>query len=175
MEMPTPDEIAASAGKSVFGKPLVQNNFRSVIAEIIIGIALGKDWKHCSADWSGWDFEHESGVKLEVKQSARKQTWSTGKLCENPGFDIASRKGYWADGDLWVDKSARHAGIYVFAYHTGVDETADHRNPIQWIFYVVEAAALPPNAKTISLSVLKRMAVEASFETLAASVKEKCL
>jgi hypothetical protein len=80
MRMPTIEDVSHAAADLVFGKSLIQNNFRAVIAETIVGFALGADWSHCSDNWNSWDFEHKTGARLEVKQSARKQTWSKSKV-----------------------------------------------------------------------------------------------
>jgi hypothetical protein len=40
-----------------FGSRLIENFFRGLVAEIIIGAALGPDWQWCSGDCRGWDFE----------------------------------------------------------------------------------------------------------------------
>ena len=73
--VPTVDNIRAIASEIAYGKPLIENSYRGLIVEIITGQALGSEWRLCSADWSGWDFEHRSGCRLEVKQSAARQIW----------------------------------------------------------------------------------------------------
>jgi hypothetical protein len=64
------------------------------------------------------------------------QSWRTPK--ESAAiFDIAPRTGYWVDGLRWVQETARHAHIYVFARHPVTDiALADHREPSQWDFYI---------------------------------------
>jgi hypothetical protein len=52
------------------------------------------------------------------------------------------------------------------------DETADHREGGQWIFYVVDADQLPDN-KTISLGVLIKHAQPCHLDELKAVVAEK--
>jgi hypothetical protein len=67
--VPTVDEIRAKACAAAFGGPLVSNIYRGLVAEIIVGMALGSEWRLRSGEWSGWDFEHPTGLRLEVKQS----------------------------------------------------------------------------------------------------------
>jgi hypothetical protein len=99
MMIPTADEIAAKAGALAYGKPLIENSYRGLIVEIMIGEALGADWRHCSGDWRGWDFEHVEGCRLEVKQSAARQTWAAPAKLSPPSFDTPR-----ADGSLrWRD------------------------------------------------------------------------
>jgi hypothetical protein len=51
--IPTPDDIRAKACAMAYGKPLVENSYRGLIAEIIVSEALGVDWQLCSGDWRG--------------------------------------------------------------------------------------------------------------------------
>jgi hypothetical protein len=147
--IPTVDEIRAKVCAAAFGNPLIENSFRGFVAEIIIGSALGSAWRLCSADWSGWDFEHASGCRLEVKQSAARQTWAAPEKPSPPSFVIRERKGYY-EGAKWIKQAGRFAHIYVFAYHPIRDDGADHRDPNQWRFHIVPATQLPAS-KTIGL------------------------
>src|SRR4051812_8456416 len=74
---PTKNEIVAMASAAAFGTRLIQNNLRSVIVEAMVAKALGSAWRWASSDWAPYDFEGPNGVRLEVKQSAAQQTWST--------------------------------------------------------------------------------------------------
>ncbi len=147
--VPTVDEIRAKACAAALGDPLVSNIYRGLIAEIIVGAALGSEWEMCSGDWRGWDFENRSGLRLEVKQSAARQTWTGTRKATAPIFDIRMRTGYFKGAD-WVADPRRFAHIYVFAHHPIMDESADHRDPRQWRFHVVATDRLPIG-KTISL------------------------
>lgn len=150
LAIPTVDEIRAKTCSVVFGEPIIENSYRGIVAEVIIGAALGADWKWCSGDWRGWDFEHSTGCRLEVKQSAARQTWPAPKKARPPVFDIRERTGYYEGAD-WTAKTGRHSHVYVFAYHPVIDDTADQRAPEQWRFHVVAATHLPAQ-KTISLA-----------------------
>jgi hypothetical protein len=90
---PTVDEIRAKVCAAAFGGPLVSNIYRGLVAEIIVGAALGAEWQLCSGDWRGWDFEHPTGLRLEVKQSAARQTWTGTRKATVPIFDIRTRTG----------------------------------------------------------------------------------
>lgn len=150
------EAVQADVVQAMFGRPLVTNVFRSLLVEAMIAKALGPEWKWCSADFAAWDLEHASGLRLEVKQSAALQSWShPGSKASAPRFDIAHRTGRW-DGDIWVKGRARHADIYVFAYHPLTGEEADHRRVEQWRFYVLRSAMLPDSA-SISLPKLSKL------------------
>jgi hypothetical protein len=137
------DEIVAMASAAAFSKRLIQNNLRSIIVEAVVAKALGSAWRWSSADWAPYDFEGPNGIRLEVKQSAAQQTWSTPI---RPLYDIAARKGFFVqgpDGSAWTARAGRNADIYVFARNEVVGEQADHRDPAQWRFYVVPAHGRP--------------------------------
>ncbi|GGA72947.1 hypothetical protein GCM10011385_28520 [Nitratireductor aestuarii] len=85
-------------------------------------------------------------------------------------FDIAPRTGYWEDGSRWIPQPGRNADIYVLAYHPVDDERADHRDPAQWLFYVIATTALP-DQKTVSLGRVVSLAEPRRFDGLAQSVE----
>jgi hypothetical protein len=147
---PTVEEIRAKVSATAFGDPLISNIYRGLVVEIIVGAALGSEWRLCSGDWRGWDFEHSSGCRLEVKQSAARQTWTGSRNVTKPIFDIRTRTGYFEGAD-WIADPRRFADIYVFAHHPVMDESADHRDVRQWRFHVVTANRLPIG-KTIGLT-----------------------
>ncbi len=162
--------IAARAAEACFGKPLVTNVNRGLIAELIVEAALPEGWRWCSADYAGHDFEHADRTRLEVKQSAARQSWAAPESGASRAiFDIASRRGRW-EGALWVEEAGRRAQLYVFAYHPVADDSADHRDPEQWRFYVVEAARLP-GSKTLALSRVRALATGCAFADLADAVE----
>jgi len=118
-----------------FGKPLVTNVLRGHVVEAIVAMALEPEWVWRAGDYSSFDFERSDGKRLEVKQSAARQSWAPpahGKI--NPSFDIRERSGRW-EGPLFVAEPGRAAHIYVFAFQPNVSEIADHRDPAQWEFY----------------------------------------
>lgn len=161
----TPEDIERRVSDAVFGNKLITNVFRGHVVEAMVAEALEPDWTWCSHDYASCDFDREDGVRLEVKQSAALQSWAVGPPNKiSASFDIAPRKGYW-EGFNWIPRPGRRAHVYVFAFHSNVDETADHRDPEQWKFYVIRADDLP-NAKTISLGPLRRLTEPCSFAQL---------
>jgi hypothetical protein len=159
------EAVQRHAATSAFGRPLIQNNLRALVVEAIVDLALPEGWRWCSADWAAWDFEHADGTYLEVKQSAARQTWAAPRNPSPPRFDIAHRKGRW-DGAAWIAEPGRYAHIYVFGHHPISDDTADHRDPAQWRFYVVAAGDLPA-AQSVSLRSLQALVQPCRFEGLA--------
>lgn len=136
-----------------YGNRLVENSSRGLIAELIVKLAIGPHWTHCSQDWRAWDFEHDSGARLEVKQTALIQTWDSyapPKKPRVPSFNIEPSTGHYV-GSAWHKQPGRKADLYVFAFHGLTDPSvADHRDPAQWRFHVVPTSKLP-ETKTIRL------------------------
>ena len=161
--MVTPSEIAAKVAKAVFDRPLIMNVFRACVVEAIVDEALSPAWSWCSIDYAGWDFENAECVRLEVKQSAARQSWQSPKP-SRASFDIRARTGRY-DGANWICEPGRNADIYVFAWHPVSDDTADHRDPMQWEFFVVPARELP-DAKSVGLSRLRTLASPLQFSEL---------
>ena len=169
MTIPSADEIRSKVCALAFGNPVIQNDFRGFLAEVIIGTALGTEWQWCSGDWGGWDFEHFDRTRLEVKQSAARQTWAAPKKPAPPRFDIRSRTGYYV-GAEWNAQIGRHAHIYVFAYHPIADASADHLKPGQWQFHVIAADRLPPS-KTIGLAKVSALSPAIPWSELSSAVE----
>ena len=152
----------------VYGHPLINNVERGAYVEHMIELALGKPW-HLTPPWDSWDLEHrQSLARIEIKQSAARQPWHTRRPRESPptraSFSIKKPSTvYWADGTERKTRSPqRHADLYVFAWHPMEDwNTADHRRPDQWEFFVAAETNLPqprePKAMTISIEHLQRL------------------
>ena len=162
-----------------YDRPIMNNLQRGDYVECMIAWTLGEEWRLTSEDgwdWAAWDCEHvASGVRLEIKQSAARQSWDGGaqRLRRSPRFDIAPRKGYWPkDGSAWVSDPGRQADVYAFAWHGEVDEHADHRDPDQWRFFVVSEQHLPAGQKSIGLGELRKIAVSCGVTGLKRAVEE---
>lgn len=153
----------------LFGKPLVMNVFRGQLAEAIISVALEPHWEWCSADYANWDFQDASGLRLEVRSSAARQSWaSTSERVPEPRFDIRARRDV-AEGVGSTTANRRFADIYIFAYHPRTDDGADHRDPAQWRFYSVQTSHLPLQ-NSISIGALRKLGVECGFDDLGRTV-----
>lgn len=172
------DEAIRRLVRDRYDRPVMSNLVRPYYVEYLVAIALGPGWRLVSGDWSGWDLEDPRGARVEVKQSAALQTWS-GRAASMAGrttrgsFDIAVRKGYYTEGGVeHVAVTDRPADLYVFAWHPIVDPTrADHRDPLQWRFFVVPAHELPPQ-RTIGLAGVERRCRSVAFEALAQAVSD---
>ena len=162
------DDAVAKVTEATFGSPLVNNVLRGHLAEAIIALAIEPEWEWCSGDYSSWDFQScASGTRLEVKQSAAKQSWvlHPSSKPSAPRFDIAPRTGRWETDGSFVAEVGRAAQLYIFAYHPVADECADHREPHQWHFYVTLTTNLPPT-KSIGLRSLESISVKCGISDL---------
>ena len=169
--IPTIDDIMDRAATEAFGSPLILNVLRSLVVEAIVATALPDGWVWCSSDYSNWDFRHCSGVKLEVKQSAARQSWrSRSGKPSKCSWDIAPRTGFWEDG-IWVERAGRNAEIYVLAYHHVFDDSADHRDVRQWRFFVLLDTLLP-GTRRLSLEGAHKLDVPVTYGELARKVEE---
>lgn len=164
--------IVARASAAAFNRPLVTNVLRAMLVEAMIAETLEPAWRWCAADYANWDFENSDGLKLEVKQSAARQSWAPpDSKSSRIQFDIAPRRYHWAVDTGWVPAGNRVADIYVLAHNPVTDERADHRDPRQWLFHVVATRCLPPT-RTILLPAVERLARPVLFEALAREVAE---
>lgn len=168
----TPARVIAEIIQS-YQQRVMNNVHRSEYVEAIVVLALRESGWIRMKPWNGWDCEHESGLRLEVKQSAAAQTWGGGENRRFPRFDIAPRKGFWEADETWVPLSepGRLADIYVFAWQGEEGEKADQCDPARWEFYVIPERDLPAKQKTISLPALRRLTVSCSVECLAEAVE----
>jgi hypothetical protein len=157
---------------ALLGKRLVTNHFRGTLVEAMLAHVLEPEWRWCSADWASHDFEHASGTRLEVKQSAALQSWHEEGLAPNKGtFDIAPRKVRW-EGPRRIEEAGRYASIYVFAWHPLTDPViADHRQPEQWQFHVVRTCDLP-DQKTIALSRVRSLAEPLGLDLVSQKISD---
>lgn len=135
-------------------------------------MALEPEWELCAGDWAAFDLRHgTTRLRMQVKHSPARQSWHSDTcLPPRPRFSIAEKAGRW-EGDKWVAEAGRNADIFVFGWHSRTDSEADHRDPDQWVFYVVAAEELPAR-KSISLATLAALANPATFATLADTVGE---
>jgi hypothetical protein len=163
--------VVERLAKRHFGKPLIRNDLRGEIVEEIVAMALEPEWQGCGGDWASCDLVRPAdGKRIQVKQSAAKQTWHKADArSPRPCFSIKEKTGRWEEGDRWIEERGRNAEIFIFAWHPVTDSTADHRDPTQWEFFVVPERALPPQT-TISLSRVRQLAEPVGFDTLAAKV-----
>ena len=164
--IPNRDEILGRLFSRLYGSPVVRNDLRGELVEEIVGIALAPEWELCGGDWGACDLRHDrSGQKIQVKQSAAKQSWVSGSRGYNlPRFSIATKTGRYEGAD-WIPGEGRNADIFIFAWHGAAGADCDHADPAQWKFLVVAEAQLPAQ-KSIGLKQLERLTTAVEFSGL---------
>lgn len=144
----------------------------------MIALTLGSGWQltwQRGWDWAPWDCQHDEGAQLEIKQSAVRQSWDTSSMARrrSPTFDIAPRTGRFSRrGSEWTDAPGRPADVYVFAWHGERERgVADHRDPEQWLFFVVPE---PEGQKRTGLRRLRNIASPYLLSGLRSAVLQAC-
>ena len=176
--------------KLVYARPLINNAERGAYVEHMIVLALeGEGWD-LTWPWASWDLQHqEDGARIEVKQSAARQTWHERPDSEPLPPPARGRlgiqkpnEGYYLEDGRYQKTTLpqRHADIYVFAWHPvtclrNADRRlrADHRRPDQWKFFVAPEKCLPYK-NGITPKQLERCdyAVRCDYKELAENVTE---
>lgn len=169
----TSEAILSRLSQRLYGSPIIRNDARGELVEEIVAAALEPDWQLCSADWGACDLVNSaSDLRIQVKQSAARQTWHKADARPpRPCFSIKEKTGRWEEGDRWVEERSRNAEIFIFAWHPVTDDTADHRDPLQWQFFLVAERDLPAQ-RTISLSRVRNLTDSVAFQQLRSKVAE---
>ena len=146
------------------GSSLMDNTARGVLAEFLVGRALGLTGEP-RREWDGYDLRLPCGKTIEVKSSARIQSWPQ-KKCSPLKFGIAPRRTSWdskTGKELKNSDLRRWAHIYVFCTLES-RHIHKHRQALdtdQWRFYVVPTSILneefpvEKEQKTVTLGSLK--------------------
>jgi hypothetical protein len=66
--------IVSELARELLDRPVISNLMRAALVERLVLHALGPSWRYVGADWSGRDLEDARGARVEVKQSAARQT-----------------------------------------------------------------------------------------------------
>lgn len=153
---------------------LIGNAQRGVLAEFIVGLALGCVTDGVRVEWDASDLVTEGGVRVEVKSSAYLQSWKQERL-SSISFGIQPTNGWDAKTNTIGAERKRQADVYVFCVFTQTDRsTADPLDTDQWDFYVMSTRRLNSafgEQKSVVLgSLLSRDPVKCSFADLASAV-----
>lgn len=114
---------------------ILSNRNRSVFAEFLVGQALGViDTPRI--EWDAFDLIYQ-GKKIEVKSSAYLQSWQQSKD-SLISFDVAMKRGWYADTNTFEVEPIRAADCYVFCLFRARDRLAANILDIgSWRFYVL--------------------------------------
>lgn len=154
---------------------LVGNVMRGVLAEYVVGLALGCVDGGVRPEWNATDLCTSQDCRVEVKSSASLQSWSQTKLSPIK-FDIEPKTGWYAETNTYATERKRQADVFVFCVLTHTDKvTVDPLNLDQWDFYVLSTNRLNAavgEQKSITLgSLLRQNPARASFADLRACIE----
>lgn len=134
---------------------LLNNTLRGALAEYIVAMALGIDFKYAREDWSEYDLVTNDGIRVEVKCSAYLQSWTQNKISDIR-FGCGQSQAFI--NQKYDGISMRHSDVYVFCVFECKDiKKADVLNLDQWGFYILSTHILNEklgSQKTISLNSL---------------------
>lgn len=156
----------------------LDNTLRGVLAEYIVGLALGVVDGLARTEWDAFDLVSPEGIRVEVKSSAHVQSWSQAKPSPLT-FGVPQTNAWSHDVGGWGTGRLRQSQVYVFCAFTALDPaSADPLDTRQWEFYVASTARIDAalgRQKSITLSELKRRVqpVQARFTELAQVVQEE--
>ena len=125
---------------------LLDNTSRGVLAEFLVATALRAFVRERPrSEWDAYDLQAEVGdrdVAVEVKSSARVQSWAQRKL-SSPQFSIAPTRKWNPATGRYGDEG--RADVYVFCLFTPtrVDSHAAALNVDHWQFRVAAEPELP--------------------------------
>lgn len=152
---------------------LVSNATRGVLAEFIVGQAVGNR-RAVRDEWDAFDLLTASGIRIEVKSAAYVQSWRQDRL-SSIRFSVSETRAWSRQTNQFAKQKRRQADVYVFALLDHKDKrTIDPLDLRQWRFFILPAAALSslaPTAKSIGLNRLRSLGpVECPFEGVADAV-----
>ena len=137
----------------------LSNAARGVLAEYIVAEALD-----ClppqRVEWDAYDLCTSTGLRIEVRSSAYLQTWNQ-KKPSVIRFDVAPKRGWYAETNQMVKSPERAADMYVFCILEEGDRS--RANPLmrnQWSFIVLATDNLATNIgaqKSVGLGTLARL------------------
>ncbi len=146
------------------GSSLLDNTARGVLAEFLVATALGIS-ERPRVEWVPYDLETTvdgEPVKIEVKSSARVQSWKQ-KTLSPIEFNIAPTRGWNAEtGKYQSEEPSRSADIYVFCAlrKCRIMEHVEALNTDNWDFYVLHRDVLDrerPDQKKIREGPLRKL------------------
>jgi hypothetical protein len=153
----------------LYGHPIIRNVLRGELVEQFVLEALGDGWK-AAGDYEAWDVESTDGaIRIQIKNGAARQSWSDQTAPPSrASFSIKPSRAWTQTAGRAID-AHRHANLYVFGWHPGTADDADHRIVEQWQFFVVPTALLP-SGKSIGITNLSALSPEIGIADLAVTV-----
>ena len=151
---------------------LLNNTTRGILAEFIVSSALDESAKQ-RTEWERFDLSYK-GLGIEVKSAAYVQSWKQ-KQPSKILFDIAPKKAYSYESNMYSTEAIRQAEIYVFCLLDWQEK--EGCNPLdlnQWTFFALPTVTINAklkSQKSLSFSSLKALKpIETKYSTLRNSI-----
>lgn len=152
---------------------LVSNATRGILAEFIVGTAIGIDMRVLRDEWDAYDLITKDGIKIEVKSSAYIQSWGQNKHSAI-SFSIRKTKSWDYETDKRIKESKRHADIYVFCHLKHTDQaTIDPLKMEQWDFYILPTQRInnyERSQSSITLNSLRKLTEAKCYSELKSEI-----
>lgn len=155
---------------------ILSNATRGRFAEFIVATAINIEKTALRDEWSAYDLETPTGIKLEIKSAAYIQSWFQRSL-SNISFSTKAALSW----DILTNKQSeikkRHADVYVFCLlHHETKQTIDPLNMNHWEFYVMATKELNDYSRSqhsITLKSLQNLTPPILYDQLNESIIEK--
>lgn len=153
---------------------ILSNATRGILAEFIVGSAIGIDFNKIRNEWDSYDLLSPEGIKIEVKSAAYIQSWKQEKY-SNISFSIKPTFSLDDDKKQQDEAPIRHSDIYVFCLLKEKDQ--QKINPLkleQWDFYIIKTVELNRvfgEQKSVRLSSLQKLIEPKSYNQIREEVK----
>lgn len=153
---------------------LVSNTTRGILAEYIVGRAVGADLE-IRDEWGPYDLRTPEGTRIEVKSAAYLQSWFQKRF--SPISFNCQKHQYWvSESNESRDETGRFSDVYVFALLGHTDkETVNPLDISQWKFFAVPTAWLDARKRSqhsITLASIRRSFSETVWQDLAGRAKK---
>ena len=142
---------------------LLSNIQRGVVAEFLVGHALGVVQDSIRTEWDTYDLRTKAGDKIEVKSAAYVQSWYQ-KKPSRISWRVKPTRAWDKETNTYEEQSRFQADVYVFCLLGKENmQSVDPLDVSQWRFFVMSRSQLG-NTRQIGLSKLKSLhPVEASY------------
>lgn len=155
---------------------ILSNATRGRLAEFIVATAVGVDTQCVREEWSAFDLELPTGIRLEVKSAAYLQAWFQRGL-STISFSTKAARHWDSETNQQAIAAGRHADAYVFCLlHHQDKATVNPLNLSQWTLYVLatpELTAYTRSQHSITLNWLQKLTPAVTYSDLNTEVGRK--
>lgn len=155
---------------------ILSNATRGRFAEFIVATAINIEKTALRDEWSAYDLETPTGIKLEIKSAAYIQSWFQRSLSKI-SFSTKAALSWDNVTNKQSEIKKRNADVYVFCLlHHETKQTIDPLNMNHWEFYVMATKELNDYSRSqhsITLKSLQNLTPPILYNQLNEIVIEK--